>query len=299
MYKRKLIGRALLFVTALCSLAMGFIPAAVAAEDETEILNIIVGKPTFLSSLQYQNSASVAVSRTGTVAAFYPKLDIGGMFYRTSTDAGRTWGKERTYPWYVGPMSVGLREGGVLNVWNERPVEDRLDQIEVNRVIFSDDFLSWETETAKIHVPNYAASLDIPNLCAAKGKIIQFPSGNLLMPMYGGFEGDSQQKHRSFLVQSSDQGRNWDYYATIDYTPKDPHPELPGYYLGACEPSVAILPNGQMLAMLRKQYADLPGEYKPMYVSWSNDVGRTWTRPTPTKPHLMCISPTVQVLETA
>ena len=92
--------------------------ARIAGEDETEILNITVGQPTFLSTLQYQNSASVAVSRTGTVAAFYPKLDIGGMFYRTSTDAGRTWGKERTYPWYVGPMSVGLREGGVLNVWD-------------------------------------------------------------------------------------------------------------------------------------------------------------------------------------
>ena len=100
-----------------------------------------------------------------------------------------------------------------------------------------------------------------------------------------------------YLVRSTDQGRTWRYYATSDYSPKDPNPELPGHYVGACEPSFVLLPNGQMLAMLRKQYADLPGEYKPMYVSWSNDVGRTWTKPVPTTPHLMNISPTLQVLD--
>ena len=111
--------------------------------------------------------------------------------------------------------------------------------------------------------------------------------------MYGGFEGDHRHKHRAFLVQSIDQGRNWTYYATIDYTPEDPNPELPGDYVGACEPSVALLPNGQ----LRKQYCHYPGEYKPLYVCWSNDLGRTWTKPRPTKPHLMTISPTLAALD--
>ena len=159
-------------------------------------------------------------------------------------------------------------------------------------MIFSDDFLSWKTETAKIAMPNHMPSADGPNPCSAKGPIIQLPSGDLLMPMYGGFEGDNRHKHRSFLVRSIDQGRNWDYYATIDHTPKDPHPELPGHYVDSCEPSVVRLPNGQMLAMLRKQYAHYPGEYKPLYVSWSNDVGRIWA-----KPQLMTISPTLQVLD--
>jgi len=296
MYKHKLIGRALLFVTALCILAMGFIPAAAAGVDETEILKITIGDPTQLSTKRYQNSAVVAVSRIGTIAAFFTKTDIGE-FYRISTDAGRTWGKERTYPWYVGPMSVGLREGGVLNVWDERPVEGSLDQLETNRVIFTDDFLSWENKTATINMPNYMPSVDGQRPNAAKGPIIQLPSGNLLMPMYGGFEGDDSNWHRSFLVQSIDQGRNWDYYATIDYTPNDPHPELPGLYISSCEPSVVLLPNGQMLAMLRRQYNDMPWEYKPMYVCWSNDLGRTWTTPKPTEPHLMNISPTLAALD--
>ena len=289
---------ALAIVFSIVVLIVGFgCEAKASAAEETEVLKITVGKPTFLSTQGYQNTAVVAVSRTGTVAAFYPKPG-GAVFSRISTDAGRTWGQELDYPpGSAGPMSVGLREGGVLFIWGDRPVEGRRDQVEINRMRFSDDFLSWETQTAKIHVPNYMASLDIPNLAAAKGKVIQLPSGNLLMPMYGGFEGDSQQIHRSFLVQSSDQGRNWDYYSTISYEPVDPNPELPGQYLGACEPSVALLPNGQMLAMLRAQYAHPPGEYKPMYVCWSNDLGRSWTKPRPTKPHLMTISPTLQVLD--
>ena len=286
-------------VSSIAILIVGFAcESKSSAAEETEVLKISVGKPTKFHPATYQNTSVVAVSRTATVAAFYPKPPTAGMFYRISTDGGRTWGREIDFPpGYAGPMSVGLREGGVLFVWGTRPVEGRRDQVEINRMRFSDDFLSWETETAKIHVPNYMASLDIPNLAAAKGKVIQLPSGNLLMPMYGGFEGDSQQIHRSFLVQSSDQGRNWDYYSTISYEPVDPNPELPGQYLGACEPSVALLPNGQMLAMLRAQYAHPPGEYKPMYVCWSNDLGRSWTKPRPTKPHLMTISPTLQVLD--
>ena len=77
MYKHKLIGRAFLFGTVLCILVMGFIPTAVGGEDETEILNITVGQPTKLSDLVKQNTASLSVSRTGTVAAFYPKPGTG------------------------------------------------------------------------------------------------------------------------------------------------------------------------------------------------------------------------------
>ena len=42
MYKHKPIGRALLFITVLCILVMGFIPAAVGGEDEAEILKVTV-----------------------------------------------------------------------------------------------------------------------------------------------------------------------------------------------------------------------------------------------------------------
>ena len=57
----------------MCVLAMGFIPTAGAGEDETGILKITVGEPTKLGELVSQNSGGVAVSRTGVIAAFYPK----------------------------------------------------------------------------------------------------------------------------------------------------------------------------------------------------------------------------------
>ena len=86
-----------------------------AAEEETEILKITVGKPTQLSDEVNQSTASVAASRTGTVAAFYPKPGTEAKFYRISKDGGQTWDKELDFPpGYAGPMSADLREGGPL-----------------------------------------------------------------------------------------------------------------------------------------------------------------------------------------
>ena len=64
---------------------------------ESEVLSITVGPPTTLSNLAYQNSASLAVSRTGVTAAFYPKPGTAPNFYRTSTHGGATWGPEREF----------------------------------------------------------------------------------------------------------------------------------------------------------------------------------------------------------
>ena len=65
-YKGNSIERVFLLGTAVCVMVMGFIPTAVGAEGEAEMLKITVGEPTFLSNLRYQSSAAVAVSRTGT-----------------------------------------------------------------------------------------------------------------------------------------------------------------------------------------------------------------------------------------
>ena len=41
----------------------------------------------------------------------------------------------------------------------------------------------------------------------------------------------------------------------------------------------------------------LPGEYRPIYVNWSDDMGKAWTRPVETNPHLMNISPELVTLD--
>ena len=300
MYKHKLIGRALLFVTVLGILVMGFIPTAVGGEEETEILNITVGEPTFLSPIQYQNGASVAVSRTGAIAAFYPKPGTGPKFYRISKDAGRTWGPEMDFPpAYAGAMSVGLRDGGVLFMTGQAAPVDKTNppKLQAKRIVFSDDFLKYEVSTSAVSMPHAALNVRWAKFWPvfAVGKIVQLDNGDLLASMYGNFKGDAQ--YRTMIVRSTDNGRTWAYTGTAGYSPKDPHPYLAGSYCGYCEPSLTLLSNGQLLCIMRTQGAQYAGEYRPLYQSWSDDLGKTWTRPVLSKPYLMNIAPTSAVLD--
>ncbi len=267
--------------------------------EQTEILKITLGEPTKLSSLAYQNTSVLMVSRTGVVAAFYPKPGTRPAFYRISTDSGLTWSQEMDSPPELGggQNSGTLRDGGVIMPASivDSSTEGEEYCFDTLFLRFTDDMMNWETEIAQVYVPIVAPGLDVRDLTFAKGKMLQLPNGDVLAPVYGRFEGDIQ--HRAYLIRSDDQGHTWRYYATIAYDSDDPNPELPGQYLGSCEPSIALLPNGQMLAMLRAQYSHVPAEYKPMYVCWSDDQGKTWTEPVPTNPHLMNISPTLQVLD--
>ena len=331
MYKHKLIGRAFLFGIALHVLVIGITPTSVSAGNEIEILKITVGEPTKLSDAVMQNMSTVMVSRTGVAAVLYVKPGIEprhpektgrgtAMGYRVSTDGGETWSQEMIVPdeFGGGQCSGTLRDGGGVIIaakdphpsteytraigWkgdvdpSPKPEGLQKDWFDILYLRFADDMLSWQSEPVRLHVPK-----GVPwfrgegGLGFAKGNMLYLPNGDLISPMSGALSGDT--KERSWIVKSTDQGRTWRYYATIFYDSKDPNPELPGQYAGANEPSFVVLPNGQMLAMLRMQYSDECIAYKPMCVSWSNDLGRTWTRPVPTKPQLMCISPTLQVLD--
>ena len=282
-----------------------------AVAEETEILKITVGKPTLLDPLTYQNAASISGSRTGVVAAFYPKPPS---HYRTSSDGGVTWGPSMDSPGQLGGGSTSgtLRDGGVIKFltcddktigeaeWGVSPMvgeyKDGWFMLHSTFAWFNDDFTSYEVAPVQVYMP------DAPTTKTAghwpifeRGNILQLDNGDLLAPMYGVFKGDT--KKRVILSVSSDRGHKWRYYATVAYDPKDPNPELPGQYNGPCEPSLEMLPNGLMICVMRMQGSHLPGEYRPMSVSWSNDLGKTWTRPVPTKPHLMNIAPKLIVLE--
>ena len=66
---------------------------------EVEAFKITVGEPTTLSSVVKQSCSSVAASRTGVVAAFYPpRPSAGPEVYRISEDGGLTWGEELPSP---------------------------------------------------------------------------------------------------------------------------------------------------------------------------------------------------------
>jgi hypothetical protein len=72
---------------------------------------------------------------------------------------------------------------------------------------------------------------------------------------------------------------------------------LPGHYAGFPEPALALLSDGQFLCVMRTQGEAENGEYRPLYASWSDAQGKTWSKPMPTNPHLMNIWPTLAVLD--
>ena len=299
MYANNAIGRMILLRTTICVLVMGLISAA-AAEEETDVLKITVGQPTLMSKLRYQNTAAVAVSRTGAVAAFYPKPGEGAKYYRISNDGGRTWGEELDFPpAYVGPMTVGRRSGGVLVMLDTTPVEGGTpDQLTATRIIFSDDFLTYEEGISDVSLPNVVMHTKWTRRWPGFGigKIVQLDNGDLLGTMHGNLRGDNNW-YRTMVLRSTDEGQSWKYHASIAFSPDDPDPQLVGSYCGYCEPSLALLSNGQLLCIMRTQGAQYAGEYRPLYQCWSDDLGKTWTAPVPSKPHLMNIAPTLAVLD--
>ena len=306
-------------IVAMVCLFVGLaVPSAQASKRE--VLRITVGEPTVLSALCYQNCSSLAVSRTGVVAAFFSKPPgTGPKWYRTSTDQGKTWGAEMDSPPQLcgGAESVALRDGGVLKYLTDgtsfqgeaefgvSPMEGQFKDgwftLHSTFAWFNDDFTKYETGTTRVYMPDAVTSKQTQLATSFwpifdKGKILQLADGDLLAPMYGVFKGDVNS--RVVLSRSSDQGHTWRYWATVAAGgSRDPNPELPGWYVGFCEPTIALLPDGRLICVMRTQYAHLPAEYRPLYVAWSSDLGKTWTTPTPTSPHLMNIWPTLAVLD--
>jgi len=111
--------------------------------------------------------------------------------------------------------------------------------------------------------------------------VIQVPSGELFIPVYGSHTGESD---RVVVIQSSDGGASWGDPATVAYDPLG-HFEFQ-------EPSLLYLPSGKMICMIRvHQRAEQEyGDY--LYQCDSYDMGKTWSAPKKTSiwghpPHLL------------
>jgi hypothetical protein len=200
---------------------------------EPRMLDISVGAPTTLTTPQTTtniNTDSVAASRTGHVAVFYPQGPLERRKMRISTDGGLTWAPGMNAPpHHGGAQEVGLRDGGVIKLRSDSvPVPGQPGWYDVETFRFTDDFMGWQQETDKMYMPDHMDSLDVREPGLSKGPIIQIPNGDLLMPMYGGLTGDSPDIHRAYLARSTDEGMNWSFYSSIAYEAVDPDPQLPG-----------------------------------------------------------------------
>jgi hypothetical protein len=278
--------------------------ALMANETANEMLQITVSPPRQLSTIGHQNSSSLLISRTGVVCAFYPDSD-GNMVWRTSHDAGQTW-DDNTTPFPDGMLAINacgtyLREGGVIRNVNYCLRTRGQMPLAATMIRFNDDFSDYEIDVVPVHFPpvRLQALEPSPHTWAGpifdKGKMLQLPNGDVLAPMWGALADD--QGARVFLSRSSDGGRSWHYDSTVAYVTGDLSPQLPGEGSGASEASIELLADGRMVCVFRHQSSHLPPDYKPLYICWSDDLGKTWTDPQPTNPRLLNIYPTLQVLD--
>ena len=156
-----------------------------------------------------------------------------------------------------------------------------------------DGWLTQEDLEVTVHLEEAADLVDEANAEIGAGvilgkNIVGLPDGTLLVPMYAGLRQDivwfdlrmfggylkypqewpRQYKYRSWLLRSEDGGLNWHYHGTIAALP-----ELGDE--GFCEPSVAFLSDGSLMALLRNG----GGDFAPLWMCRSADGGRTWSYP--------------------
>ena len=267
-------------------------------------LKVTAGEPTVMTT-RTNVTGVLAVSRTGVVAVFYQDDESGEVsnVYRTSSDAGETWGEQLRFLVERAGLAMfgALREGGVVKMAGQAVPLDKpeSDKPGPQRILFSDDFMQYKSDPAKVDLSTFPsnASKNTPKgsfyPVFDKGKLLELPNGDLLATMYGVLEGDAQ--YRTMIVISKDKGLHWRYVTTVAYDAEDPHPDFPGDWDGYCEPSMAQLADGRLLCIMRTEGATPP--YKPMYTSWSTDMGQTWSDPIPTSPHLQNAWPTLAVLD--
>ncbi|MBT3376127.1 MAG: exo-alpha-sialidase [Lentisphaerae bacterium] len=199
---------------------------------------------------------------------------------RVSRDGGRTWQK---LPSKI-PMGHQLRDGSIVGVgMRTKPAPGKPGWFETRAYLSRDGGKTVRSFRTNVHVPNAKAGI---GHAPAPGplfwrSIVEMPDGALLAAMYGWFVGDESpvpgqpgsMRYRTFLVESRDMGHTWAYLSTVAY---DPDIGTEGY----CEPVLRLLPNGELLCILRTGGDNRPfWQDNPMCQTSSRDGGKTWDKP--------------------
>jgi sialidase-1 len=108
-------------------------------------------------------------------------------------------------------------------------------------------------------------------------RIIELPSGRLVMACYGGRE---PRKWGSSIFCSDDRGLSWRYLSTVA--------DIPGIRLG--EPALIEARSGRLICLMRNE------DGEPYYQSVSEDGGQTWSPPRPSPIPGMCNPASLVVL---
>ena len=113
------------------------------------------------------------------------------------------------------------------------------------------------------------------------GHLVELPSGKILMPVWGAFR--LGERWQVGVFESSDGGRTWKNYKQIAYDPQAGSRPDNGFN----ETTIAQLPDGTLVAILRQQRVGAPAGPTDVYTepadnfyrAISRDSGKTWSRP--------------------
>lgn len=170
-----------------------------------------------------------------------------------STDAGRTWQPVRDLQLktFAPQTMMRLASGEVLGLsrWSLKYTHE--DGVYIGMTYrFDPQAETFTMNENRIRVP---AGLG-PTVMFSRDLINQ-EDGELLASVYCA---TTENKRRSYLLNSADGGATWTHYSTLGNT---------------AEPSVVRLSATQMTAILRT------GDSMPFLQTWSGDAGKTWSPP--------------------
>ena len=253
-------------------------------------LRILVGEPRTISTSDgYHWFTGLVKLRDGTLFLSFstgpdaPRLDISDCDpLLKSVDGGDNWFlvklKPRTDPLFV----FQLEDDTILSRLEpifRRPTGEVYAHSwrSHDGVITSEGPIETPIRFPEGVIPKEAEDPNYPTMEKHRVRIgpgsfptyIQLENGDLITRCVAQFQEDEgDTKYRIIFLKSDDEGKSWSYVSTIANPPE----QTPGFY----EPSFALLPDGELLCMMRT----VSGYTRtPMFQCRSTDRGETWSEP--------------------
>ena len=172
--------------------------------------------------------------------------------WRRSLDNGKTW--EKT-PFRFGGFNTFVNKDGKkcqVGCW-----DDNLSDTHKIRLQIMNDEQTGFTD--------YYSTIKLPFVSTFRlhREVLRTRDGRLLLNGYLRKENDA--KFTAFVIESKDDGKTWNYLATIMDDPEKKYPEGPN------ETAMVELANGDILVYVRTG-----GHLTPMFQFRSKDGGKTW-----------------------
>ena len=157
------------------------------------------------------------------------------------------------------------------------------------KTVYAD--VEWQHRTVISFQPSHPTRTDLePVMLANAGlyscrEVVVAPDNSLYIAHYRGdganpFTGVYTGNAEAYILRSTDNGESWKLHGYIPYQPDEEHDYFTHLNGGFYEPSIAFMPDGSMLCLLRtcNVFFGAP-EWGPTYLTRSFDGGKTWEKP--------------------